>query len=168
MQTHTNYLQQFHIIINKVQVVSSTSRVARFLWRHGAKRWQKVAQNWLISIHITVSSDSKSSPKLAIKSPNSSQSQILGRQRLPKVAQSVPCCPIWQLCVHQHRTITYQQPTLTQWHWQVQVQGNIQHYVTFMWTTEMYKLVGIPVNGGPKFNYCVKGYYPVCMASWVV
>jgi len=27
---------------------------------------------------------------------------------------------------------------------------------------------GIPVNGGPKFNYCVKGYYPVCMASWVV
>jgi len=28
--------------------------------------------------------------------------------------------------------------------------------------------VGIPVNGGPKFNYCVKGYYPVCMAPWVV
>jgi len=45
------------------------------------KRWQKVAQNLLIFVHKAVFSDLKSSPKLAIKTPNSDKSQILGRQR---------------------------------------------------------------------------------------
>jgi len=40
------------------------------------KRWQKVAQNRLISVHKVVSSDSKSSPKLEIKVPNSSQAKF--------------------------------------------------------------------------------------------
>jgi len=62
-------------------------RVARFL-SYGAKHWQKVAQNRLIFIHKAVFSDSKSSPKLAIKAPNSGQSQILVHQQLSKVAQS--------------------------------------------------------------------------------
>ena len=41
--------------------------VARFFCSHGAKHWQKVARNRLISIHKAVSSDLNSSPKLAMR-----------------------------------------------------------------------------------------------------
>jgi len=46
-----------------------------------------------------------------------------------------------------------------------------RHFYTFdvcLAVTTQDSSFGIPVNGGRKFNYHAEGYYPVCMASWVV
>jgi len=65
-------------------------------WRQTLAKSSQKSANF---IHKVVSSASKSTPKIAIKAPNSSQSKILKHQQLLKVAQLMPCCQIWQHCI---------------------------------------------------------------------